>query len=399
MNAGTGQSRLNLDEIEAMTTKLTATDIIEGVPKRNRKPVEDRFLNGGLLTPRAFEEVVDLVARLAPETKSSLDRFSKSTRQRLSELTSKARGTLAYQKESVATAMHMAGMDREPLARWTLKTEDKPKSFLEGLPQARLREDPMIIHDMMNVPGYDYLKEIKVASGAVFEDGDNRLTVVLANRLPLEEQTGCDLIYYNETFNAFVMVQYKAMEPDDKQEAIFRFPERKLTEEIVRMDTFLAELAKVKPSNAVRDFRLNSDPFFLKFCPRIQFDPDSTGLTKGICIPLSYWKRLEVDDSLKGPKGGRRLAYSNVGRYFDNTSFATMIKGAWIGTTITQSVLLENWMKDVIDSGRSIAFAVKTGKPYPGDTMRETIVQPDLGTDGLIDDFDLAEPETVKVEH
>lgn len=209
MNAGTGQSRLNLTDIEAMTTKLTATDIIEGVPKRNRNPVEDRFLNGGLLTPRAFEEVVDLVSHLAPETKASLNRFSKSTRQRLSELTSKARGTLAYQKESVATALHMAGMDREPLAHWTLEAEDKPKSFLEGLPQARLREDPMIIHDMMNVPGYDYLTEIKVASAAVFEDGDNRLTVVFANRLPLEEQTGCDLIYYNETFNAFVMVHTK----------------------------------------------------------------------------------------------------------------------------------------------------------------------------------------------
>lgn len=64
MNAGTGQTRLNLTDIEVMTTKLTATDIIEGVPIRNRKPVEDRFLNGGLLTPRAFEEVVDLVARL-----------------------------------------------------------------------------------------------------------------------------------------------------------------------------------------------------------------------------------------------------------------------------------------------------------------------------------------------
>ncbi|SEQ88147.1 hypothetical protein SAMN05428995_1153 [Loktanella sp. DSM 29012] len=398
MNAGTGQSRLNLNDIEVMTTNLTITDIVEGVPKRNRKLVEDRFLNGGLLTPRAFEEVVDLVARLAPETKLTLDRFSKSTRQRLSELSLEARGTLAYQKESVATALHLAGMDREPLAHWTLETEEQPMSFLEGLPQARLREDPMIIHDMMHVPGYDYLKEIKVASAAVFEDGDNRLTVVLANRLPLEEQTGCDLIYYNETFNAFVMVQYKAMEPHDKEGAIFRFPEAKLTEEVARMDAFLAELAKTKPSNAVNDFRLNSDPFFLKFCPRIQFDPDSTGLTKGICVPLSYWKRLEVDDNLKGPKGGRRLAYSNVGRYFDNTSFATMIKGAWVGTTIPQSKLLEKWMRDVISSGRSLTFAVKAGKPGPDGQMRDTHVQPDLGTDGIDEDFDWTATETVKVE-
>ena len=399
VNAGTDQSRLNLNDIEVMTTKIGVMEIIDGVPKRNRKPVEDRFLNGGLLSPRAFEEVVDLIARLAPETKPSLDRFSKSTRQRVSELSSEARGTLAYQKESVATALNMAGMSREPLAHWTLETDGKPKSFLEGLPQARMREDPMIIHDMMDVPGYDYLSDVKIASGAVFEEGDNRLTVILANRLPLEEQTGCDLIYYNETFNAFVMVQYKAMEPDDKEGSIFRFPETKLTEEIARMDTFLAELAKAKQSDSVRDFRLNSDPFFLKFCPRIQFDPDSTGLTKGMCIPLSYWKRLEVDDSLKGPKGGRRLAYSNVGRYFDNTSFATMIKGAWVGTTIPQSELLENWMRAVISSGRSLTFAVKTKKPDPDDEIMETHVQPDLGTDGLAEDFDRPEPETVKVHN
>ncbi len=397
MNAGTDQSRLNLTDIIAMTTSLSVTDIIEGVPKINRKPVEDRFLNGGLLTPRAFEEVIDLVARLAPETKSALERFSKNTRQRISELSTKTRTTLAYQKESVATALNMAGMDRSALSEWTLETEAAPKSFLEGLPQARLREDPMIIHDMMNVPGYECLKDVKVASAAVFEEGDNRLTVILANRLPLEEQTGCDLIYYNETFNAFIMVQYKAMEPDEKEGAIFRFPETQLTAEIARMDTFLTELAKTKPSNAVNDFRLNSDPFFLKFCPRIQFDPDSTGLTKGMCIPLSYWKRLEVDDCLKGPKGGRRLAYSNVGRYFDNTSFATMIKGAWVGTTIPQSELLENWMKDVISSGRSLTFAVKTDKPDPDDMMAETHVQPDLGLDGLEEDFDLAEKQTVKV--
>lgn len=398
MNAGTGQSRLNINDIMSLATRLSVMDIIEGVPKRNRKLVEDRFLNGGLLTPRAFEKVIDLITRLAPETNPLLERFLKSTQQRISELSSEVRSTLAYQKESVATALSIAGMDLRALSDWTLDTEAAPKSFLEGLPQVRLREDPMIIHDMMHVPGYESLKNIKVASGAVFEDGDNRLTVILANRLSLEEQIGCDLIYYNETFNAFIMVQYKAMEPDDKEGAIFRFPEAKLTEEIERMDTFLAELAKAKPSNASNNFRLNSDPFFLKFCPRIQFDPDSTGLTKGICIPLSYWKRLEEDDNLKGPKGGRRLAYSNVGRYFDNTSFAAMIKGAWVGTTITQSQLLENWIKGVISSGRSLTFAVKTDKPDPDDMMRDAYVQPDLGVDGIEEEFDREETQTIKTK-
>ena len=397
VNAGTYQSRLNIEDINPLENYVSIDDIIEGVPNRNRKSVEDRFRNGGLLTPRAFEVVIDVVVGLAPEIRKSIERFTTSTRQRLARLSSEALETLAYQKETVATALLLAGMDRAPLADWVLDDEEPPKSFLEGLPQSRLREDPMIVQDMAQVPGYKYLRDIKIASGAVFQDGEDRLTVILANRQPLEEQTGSDLIYYNETFNAFVMVQYKAMEPDDKLGAIFRFPEAKLTEEITRMDKFLEKLAKIETTPTTDDFRLNTNPFFLKFCPRIQFQPDSTGLTKGMYIPHALWKLLEVDDSLKGPKGGRRLAYSNVGRYFDNTSFTSMVRGAWVGTTIPQSKLLEKWMKQVIESGRSITFAVKTNDADPSGDRAETQIKPDVGLDSTVQGDDGPEIEQVAI--
>ncbi|MBY5579141.1 hypothetical protein [Rhizobium leguminosarum] len=56
-------------------------------------------------------------------------------------------------------------------------------------------------------------------------------------------------------------------------------------------EVFLSELGKLKEAGTVDDFRLSNEPFFLKFCPRIQFDPDSSGVTKGMYVPLSYWKR------------------------------------------------------------------------------------------------------------
>ena len=43
------------------------------------------------------------------------------------------------------------------------------------------------------------------------QDPSVRLTVIMANRLPLEQQTGADLIYFNEAYRSLVMVQYKAM--------------------------------------------------------------------------------------------------------------------------------------------------------------------------------------------
>lgn len=204
----------------------------------------------------------------------------------------------------------------------------------------------------------------------------------MANRQPLEEQTGTDLIYYNERFKAFIMVQYKAMEADVELGAIFRFPEAKLTEELTRMDEFLKELSKASSASTTDDFRLNTNPFFLKFCPRIQFEPENTGLTKGMYIPHAYWRLLEKDNRLKGPRGGRRLAYANVGRYFDNTSFVTMVKNAWVGTTIPQSSLLEDWMRDVITSGRSITFAVKSDDLSP-DADGAHVLNPNLNMDGL----------------
>ena len=53
VNAGTQQSRLNVNDVEPLKTRLTVQKVINGVPARNRKVVADRFRNGGLLTPKA----------------------------------------------------------------------------------------------------------------------------------------------------------------------------------------------------------------------------------------------------------------------------------------------------------------------------------------------------------
>jgi hypothetical protein len=155
------------------------------------------------------------------------------------------------------------------------------------------------------------------------------------------------------------MVQYKAMERgSDKPE--FRWQDGdQLADEILRMDEMLAELAKVPPDDDPDGFRFTHNPFLLKFCSRMDFDPDDKGLFPGIYLPLDLWKQLSTSGRLKGPKGGNLLTYENVGRRITNTEFAALVGKAWIGTTIGQSKILEKVIRAVLATGKTVTFAVK----------------------------------------
>lgn len=380
--AGTELRRLNISELTPLTTRLSVRQLLDALPKGSRRHAKPRFEKRGLLPPKTFEHVADAIARLAPETRKHLERFTEQSRRRLAELTREQKTAYAFQKESLATAMYMAGISRESLADWTIETEEPPKSFLDGLSEVCLREDQMVVNDMMSVPGYDLLEKVPNVSAARFSQkpryGDVRttLTVILANRLPLEQQTGTDLVYYNERFKSCIMVQYKAMEKRSGHPAIFRFPDSQLTTEIDRMDRFLSELRKCKSSSDCDAFRLSDNPFFLKFCSRLQFNPDDTGLVSGMYLPLSYWKSLATHETMNGPRGGKRLIHENARRYMDNSEFTTIVRHAWVGTTITQSAILEDWISDVLKSGKAITFAVRKDVSEDSVTGGESLTNP-----------------------
>jgi hypothetical protein len=195
---------------------------------------------------------------------------------------------------------------------------------------------------------------------ARFEDDvGRRLTVINANRAGLEGTLGADLIYYNETYKAFVIIQYKAMEQIEHG-AAFRFPNAQLTREIGRMTTILEDLKKRPRNNMRSGFRMMDNPFFIKLCPRVIFDPDDTSLIRGMYLPLDYWQLIETDPTLVGARGGHLVTFENVGRYFDNTEFIPLMTKAWIGTTPIQSDLLRPLIQEMIQMNRTLTIAVKT---------------------------------------
>ncbi len=153
--AGTELRRLNVSDIRVLSAPILAAQVIEKIPLRTSRWVRNRLEHGGLIPPKSFEHLVDAVLELAPETRDLIERYGRARRERLARLSKEARSSLAAQKETVATALAIAGFDREPLQSWAPTDDAAPGSFLDGLPTARLREDPMIIKDLMKLPGYD----------------------------------------------------------------------------------------------------------------------------------------------------------------------------------------------------------------------------------------------------
>lgn len=350
--AGTDLSRLNLSEILTLSKPVAYEDIGHQCPSRLLHHIQKRFNEGGVLPPASFMAFVDSFRSLSNESKPMLDRFSSERREKIGRLSVHSKFALAEQKEALLTALSIAKIDRAVAQTWDPPDTPDNISFLDGLSNVGVREDAMVFADLFNIPGFDLIKS-KPYGAAVFKNSDTILTTILANRMNLEEQLGVDLIYCNETLNSVLLVQYKAMESANGKD-IFRFPEEQLTKEILRMDNVSAKLSIMPASVDRLNFRLNEDPFYLKIGPRISLDPDDSGMAKGMYIPLSYWKRIERDDTLKGPRGGRSLSYENVGRYISNSLFIDLASGGWIGTSGSRSIFLKDVISDILISKRSL---------------------------------------------
>ena len=124
------------------------------------------------------------------------------------------------------------------------------------------------------------------------------------------------------------------------------------------MDSMLSALSEVVDDRLADGYRLSENPFFLKICPRIVFNPDNVGLSTGMYLPLDYWKRISKHPGLTGPRGGKRLSYRNVRRYFDNSEFVSIASGGWVGTNAQQSSLLSAAIRETVESGRVAVIAI-----------------------------------------
>jgi hypothetical protein len=354
--AGTEMRRLNMEDIQLLSRPLSLEDIISRVAARFRPRIRSLAHGGGPLPPATFRAFAEAVCQLDPSSAAALGRYSEVERERLARLSPQEQTSLALQKDAIGTALDIAGIDREALTSWRLRT-GAPETFLEGLPEAYLREDQMIVNDFETLPGFDRIRSY-VHGVAKFDGPTSSVKVILANRTNLETQLGVDLIYYNATYSAFILVQYKAMERLQTGDAVFRLPDPLLNRELARMEDALRGLPSAAAAVNKDAYRLSTEPFFLKFCPRVVFSPDDAALVPGMYFSFDHWKLVGSDVSTVTANGARALTNNNGGRHISNSFFSELVGNGWVGTSPSQSLFLRDFVERSMEAGKAVLYAV-----------------------------------------
>jgi hypothetical protein len=261
--------------------------------------------------------------------------------------------TLAQQRDATGLALDVFDRSHR-LRKATLGGYIPPAnqltSFLDGVERVRTLEGHLIAHDAVQFPGTDSTQH--TAFGAVFGVAGRKLEIFNVDRTRLETTLGVDLIYWNERFDAWTLVQYKAIDARSSS-GTFR-PDVQFQKELGRMVQFrkLTPDAWAAPSHHA-SFRLSGDGFFFKFCPRIQVVVHSSDLMQGMYLPR------ELVQCVQGTKGNVAIAFDSdtPGRHLNNSTFVDLVREGWIGTRGLSSKAVARFIHETFVDGRGLVIA------------------------------------------
>lgn len=217
-------------------------------------------------------------------------------------------------------------------------------------------EDVVISHDTTNFPAY--LASYSDGAHARFTQGTRTLDIYNVNRRKGEAAFGVDLIYHNTTYDSFVFVQYKMLDPKGKKETVWRYyPDDQFREEIERMNKARAIFHKTQTANSLKSYRLGTDPFFFKFCRRQHLKINAGELAHGHYLTLGHLELVlkELNSPMSTSKS---ITLSTLKRWIIRTHFAELVTHGWIGTQGVTDKTLQQYIARALKSKKSVIVAV-----------------------------------------
>jgi hypothetical protein len=264
---------------------------------------------------------------------------------------------LTQERDAIYLAGEIFGDPQAVRPRLNVMNDDSAAPFLGRMRGAvRQLEDDVISADARNF--LDWAVEETVATAALqFTSGDRRLTVVNANKGPIERLSGADLLYYVHRTNSFVFVQYKMLTLDSGQ-WIYR-PDPQFDAERARMgDIQSAHDGDVVDHSVAADYRFASAVTYFKFCKRNStvFDSDDSRLMPGYYVPDAFLDPYLA--TYTGSRGARVIQAETLGeRSLHGSTFARLVAAGLIGTRGATSAEISRVLEGSLAGNRSVVFA------------------------------------------
>ena len=217
-----------------------------------------------------------------------------------------------------------------------------------AIASVRVLEDAAIEHDARWFPGWT-MDGSDLTGRARFRKHDGELEIYTANRRPLEQLFGVDLIYLNERRGALVMVQYKMLERDrDPGEGWQVRIDWQFENELDRMRQFDCDLAPEGP------YRLHPGAFFVKMMKR-----HSAASAAGLVISLGHLDHMLVNGGMRGSRGGLRIDHAELdGHYLRSEAFVELVRSGYVGTRGATTRHLQSMIEATLNEGRAVVAAI-----------------------------------------
>lgn len=372
-------SKFRVDFSETLNLQAISIDAVE---LRLSERIRQHFIRtskgiGGPVPEKTWLALVDAIKKEKPELSDEIDRLLSLRRYSGYRLSGKVAEVLLQEREALGISLDIFSgnnqLRQRVLSSWaphegSVSDVDEAEStgklinrgpgnasFLKGIPERYLQEESALQHDLFNWHG---MTPLHGAGVSIFEQGNRRLEVIYANRNQLEQTLGVDLIYYNQSYELFVLVQYKLMREEGDQ-MVYR-PEPELAKELGRMDRFHSAFQRKAAIQSHGEYRLSHDGFMLKLVPNRGLWPASGELIKGMYLPREYVHFLIGPGGPKGVQGGTAITFDCAPRYLTNSEFAQEIHRGWIGTSGIQSEAIKILIREYYQSGRALFVAYET---------------------------------------
>ena len=333
-------SRLMIESARPIAPKNEESLIALVTEKHFATDLRNRFKNQ---TPLVLSPAlsVNLINRLAA-VKGNKDEMRRAFAKL--EIPQPYSGNRALQEDAVKSALQVFGLTLRDAA---INIETVGPTALD---RVHIREDAVIEHDARDIPEFT-LTTSDLTGRAVFKKGLEQLEVITANKRPLEEAFGVDLIYLNAIKRNIVMVQYKMLEPlwEGKDTDWIYRPDAQLETQIARMKRF----SSTQPPEP-HEYRINPQAFYLKFVRRDAFLGKSS-----ITMPIDHFDVLRNDPACAGPRGAFRISFNTLdGRYLRQRTFLDLIRSGYIGTHAETTKSLAKLIEWALKNNRAVIAAL-----------------------------------------